>query len=74
MAQDELDVDGVDRVVEHLVLVASMGCLSSDLVERAKFKLPFAREMIARVCERANGRVPVLSRYNRFLFLPNRLL
>ena len=60
-AQDELDIDGVDRLIEHLVQggVHAMFILGS-CGEGPSLSYRLRREMIARVCERANGRVPVL--------------
>ncbi len=60
-AQDELDIDGVDRVVEHVVQGGVHGLfILGSCGEGPSLSYRLRREMIARVCERTNGRVPVL--------------
>lgn len=60
-AQDELDIDGVDRVVEHIIQGGVHGLfILGSCGEGPSLSYRLRREMIARVCERTNGRVPVL--------------
>ena len=60
-AQDELDIDGVDRVVEHVVQGGVHGLfILGSCGEGPSLSYRLRREMIARVCERVNDRVPVL--------------
>lgn len=60
-AQDELDIDGVDRLIEHLVQGGVHGLfILGSCGEGPSLSYRLRREMIARVCERTNGRVPVL--------------
>ncbi len=60
-AQDELDIDGVDRVVEHIIQGGVHGLfVLGSCGEGPSLSYRLRREMIARVCERTNGRVPVL--------------
>lgn len=60
-AQDELDIDGIDRVVEHVILGGVHGLfILGSCGEGPSLSYRLRREMIARVCERVNGRVPVL--------------
>ncbi len=57
-AQDELDVDGVDRIVEHLVQGGVHGLfILGSCGEGPSLSYRLRRETIARVCERTNGRV-----------------
>ena len=60
-AQDELDIDGIDRVVEHVVQGGVHGLfILGSCGEGPSLSYRLRREMIARVCERVNGRIPVL--------------
>ncbi len=60
-AQDELDIDGVDRLIEHLVQGGVHGLfILGSCGEGPSLSYRLRREMIARVCERTNGRAPVL--------------
>ncbi len=60
-AQDELDIDGVDRLVEHVVQGGVHGLfILGSCGEGPSLSYRLRREMIARVCERVNERVPVL--------------
>ncbi len=60
-AQDELDIDGVDRLVEHVIQGGVHGLfILGSCGEGPSLSYRLRREMIARVCERANERVPVL--------------
>lgn len=60
-SQDELDVDGLDRLVEHVVQGGVHGLfLLGSCGEGPSLSYRLRRELIARVCERVAGRVPVL--------------
>ena len=61
LSQDELDIDGVDRLVEHVIQGGVHGLfILGSCGEGPSLSYRLRRELIARVCERTNGRVPVL--------------
>ncbi len=61
VSQDELDVDGLDRLLEHLITGGVHGLfILGSCGEGPSLSYRVRREVIARVCERVNGRLPVL--------------
>lgn len=59
--QDELDTDGLDRLVDHLVAGGVHGLfVLGSCGEGPSLSYALRREVIARVCERTAGRIPVL--------------
>jgi 2-dehydro-3-deoxy-D-pentonate aldolase len=60
-SQDELDVDGLDRLIEHLIQGGVHGLfVLGSCGEGPSLSYRLRREFIARVCERTAGRIPVL--------------
>ena len=58
---DVLDVDGVDRLVEHVLAGGVHGLFVLGTTgEGPSLSYKLRQELIERVCERVNGRVPVL--------------
>lgn len=59
--RDTLDVDGLDRLVEHILAGGVHGLFVLGTTgEGPSLSDRLQKELIGRVCERVNGRVPVL--------------